>query len=430
MIAAQAAFRCILACSCLSSALLSISCIQPKNYHQNKSTILYQFPNNDYFKGGQAYEAFIEFDERGRGFSNGINQVEETLKLIDNLKKGNHDKVIVIVFVHGWKNNASEDSGNMWGFRRVLDEVASQQVEPRPPVIGVYLGWPGASANVGKFFTFWSRHRVAEAVAKGDITGVLEKILIHTKGPDFDGPSYAVLVGHSFGGLIMEQAAINILTDFLDKVNLPEKGGERLPPADLMVVLNEAGAADQARPFLVRLLKEKIEFTKDGEPHPLLLSLTSAGDLATKLAFPGGQFVSTEKPSKWTIYNNPPDPFGLASSRPYYYLTAANTVALQSHEITNTPSNEAIVNIPAVDGRDYFVVRKGGATNTTPYWIIQIPQVFIPDHGSVFRPEVIALLRAFLVRNGVMAPLPKERALLENLRVPSPTRPKLRKKPE
>lgn len=391
-------------------SLLSISCVAPKDYHPQVSVFQYQFPMDEdcYFAGSRAYEAFIELDEEGKLYkeSDGTpRQVVRAINLIHDLKAtAKAQSVIVVVFVHGWKNNASDASGNMWGFRRILDEIAYQAPEPKPPVIGIYVGWPGASARVGKFFTFWNRQGVADTIGTGEIDGVLERILKETKGERFDGPSYAVLVGHSFGGLIMEKAAIRILKKYIDSVQETEFS----PPADLMVLLNEAGPATQARDFLLFLMEKKISYELNGQPRPLLLSMTSTGDLATKLAFPGGQAISSKKPKKWGKYPQP-DPFGFESNQPYYYLTAGNFVALQSHEILESTSPSALIRVPDVGGRDYFVVPKTSAPNTTPYWIMQIPQVFVPDHGSIFRTEVISLLRAFLSLNRIMPEQTKRR---------------------
>jgi hypothetical protein len=53
---------------------------------------------------------------------------------------------VVVVFIHGWKNNADRDerhrNGNVVGFEGVL-EYLRQSVYPQSPVIGIYIGWRG-----------------------------------------------------------------------------------------------------------------------------------------------------------------------------------------------------------------------------------------------------------------------------------------------
>jgi hypothetical protein len=61
--------------------------------------------------------AYIEFDDMGQAFKRG--QIDAAEKMIQNQNPDNGD-VVIILFIHGWKNNASDESGNVPGFRRFL----------------------------------------------------------------------------------------------------------------------------------------------------------------------------------------------------------------------------------------------------------------------------------------------------------------------
>ena len=56
--------------------------------------------------------------------------------------------LLMVVFVHGWKHNASFDDENVKMFRTNLTELAEieRRLNPRPRrVAGVYVGWRGLS---------------------------------------------------------------------------------------------------------------------------------------------------------------------------------------------------------------------------------------------------------------------------------------------
>ncbi len=45
--------------------------------------------------------------------------------------------------------------------------------------------------------------------------------------------------------------------------------------------------------------------------------------------------------------------------------------------------------------------RIDGALNTTPYWIMQLPQAFVPDHSQVFQDYLLTLIGAVDSRAGL-----------------------------
>ncbi len=411
------------------AALCLNGCIRAQNYHppQTKSTFYYQFRSADpnysgkhppgqsydqYFHDSKAYEAYVEFDARGsvyRDKENQTVQLNAALALIKRVKNPDGkpaQKIALYVFIHGWKNNASEDSGNVWGFRRFLSDIAYQHCDE--PVIGVYIGWPGASLKGDAFLSFWNREPVADNVGNNeDLTNALRAILQAAKGTAYaDHDSTAVVIGHSFGGIVLERAATKLIREQLDQPNPAAES-----PADLFVLVNEAGAGAIARPFLMDLAAKGVTYNDShGNPHPLLLSMTSTGDVATKLAYPGGEFLSFNRPA--TENYSPPDRFGQESTLPYNLLTAANTIALQSHQIVPFISNAACdLNIKLTAKASYCMNPVcQDRLNQTPYWIMQLPQVFVPDHSSVFQGNLLKLISAVLEESGVTSCGPRTKA--------------------
>ncbi len=402
-------------------AVLALSsCVASQEYRKAQSVYLYQYPSRaPGVPGAKATLCFIEFNDQGAMFDSGeLDRALSTIRLrqkqeaqqIASASQG----IVVVLFIHGWKNNASEDSGNVWGFRAELEDIASRAGRP---VVGIYIGWRGASTNqaLASNFTFGDRMAAAGRVGSSPaLTNALYAIMRTTKGDDFKGASSCILVGHSFGGLILERALTQPLLDMLKQSEGELAGRGIVPPADLIVLLNEAAPGLQAKPLLDYMMEKKLVLVgDDGREHPLLLSITSTGDVATKFAFPGGRFF--QLPGQKLQKYNPVDEFGLASEKPYFLLTAANTIALQSHEFVDQ-ANKAKPGAPewppyltvTVDGTTYDLdsIPKPTRSNITAYWLMQLPQLVVPDHSTVFRPELATLLGVFLEQRRLMAPAP------------------------
>jgi hypothetical protein len=391
----------------------SNACIRPESYRPgNLSTVAFEIPaphsrntvlyNHD---GGKqvVYEAYIEFDSSGHLFDEG--QLTRAVNMIQALKHpadGPERPVSMFLFVHGWKNNASESSGNVWGFRDTLYRQASKL--GTEPAIGVYIGWPGDVTRVGKFFSFWNRESVANSVGGGELDGVLTKLLTAVKGANYSPnpgvrPSTAILIGHSMGGLVLERSAIRLIREQLAKyptnASIPA-------PADLILLLNEAGPSSQARPFLLELLQDQVKYqSADSQSQlPLLVAMTSDGDAATKIAFPGGEYISPNRPKTLKFQTDAPDPFGLSTTLPYNLLSPANTVALRSHEIVQIASQTNACLVSTTVHKRIYCVKPldSKPANTTPYWIMPLPQIFVPDHSTIFRREMAQLVDDFVYR--------------------------------
>jgi hypothetical protein len=125
--------------SLVSSILLLLAgCVVPQNYHAGLTsvqTLDYSHSNPKlpkYFAPSTFDEAYIEFDAPGKAFD--PTQTTAAVTKIQTLNAKNTKQMLLMIFVHGWKNNASEASGNVWGFRRMLNREAEQVHQCRPDV--------------------------------------------------------------------------------------------------------------------------------------------------------------------------------------------------------------------------------------------------------------------------------------------------------
>src|SRR5690349_8169287 len=93
-----------------------------------------------------------------------------------------HGGVVTMVVIHGWKNNASDDSDNVPGFRRFLQEFQMQFKKTK--LVGVYLGWRGGVTNAAviKEFTYWNRRDTATYIPGSNMSEALLRVALATKG--------------------------------------------------------------------------------------------------------------------------------------------------------------------------------------------------------------------------------------------------------
>jgi len=79
-------------------------------------------------------------------------QTRRTIELIQQAKADTNGAAIVLLYIHGWKNNANDappdEYKDVEKFKTALDAVAAQvsrRAEKRrlPPLVGIYIGWRG-----------------------------------------------------------------------------------------------------------------------------------------------------------------------------------------------------------------------------------------------------------------------------------------------
>lgn len=410
----------------------------------------------------------IEFDDQGELWR--PKQLDDTLQLIagassrDPADPAKDREALVVVFVHGWKNNASpmnEAKKNLGSFKKVLAQLAlAEQARGagenlrRRPVVGVYLSWPGSTLNVPVIdnFSFFGRKNAAERVARVSFSHAIQRIVSWVKGSKSErrgNPrSVIAVVGHSFGGLIVENTLLRTLT--IETNDFSEFA------ADLAVLVNPANEAILARQF-VHALKgappHHVEIGGRQVSAPLIVSVTSVGDGATGTVFPMAMAIkSTTKRMRSYNQGEP----GIAKQRFYYTHTPGHSTApaqLYSHSLscpfspkaagcigadisseeyenrllsmasTLLAGRKTIFPAPAVElgpcsrgietskgyecidrlsfmgpatGEIYTLDRDERSDNQTGYWILEMPVSIVPDHSEIFQSELASLLAAFI----------------------------------
>ena len=376
---------------------------------------------------GDDYDlAFVEYSERGNVFNR--DHLNDVLRKLENHARD--DGVITIVFVHGWTHNAKqskekdETDSNLRDFKEVLELLSKNNILFNRKLVGVYVGWRGASIEWPylDLTTFWDRKSVATEVGKGGVTELLFELsrIDRIKSKNTHQLSNVfVTLGHSFGGAIVLSALAEALNDKIvsQQLEQPIQG-----IGNGIILLNPAIEANQALTLVESTLNRKFL----NHQQPLLISISSDADRATHYAFPIGQSLGTlftwrqtDLQRDYYIDRNTGQPIEMREE----YLdssTVGNFAPFLTHrlEMNTQPINckqpyptkqqlkdnftfDVCGNIP--DGcRDispsripsYAAIK--ALPNNYPLYFIKTNGAFIQDHNDIFNPAVQGFLIALI----------------------------------
>ena len=237
--------------------------------------------------------AFVEFQENGKPFAirelcrpKESNCEDEGYGPVKLTEKTQLDAVLaalnpaapnyVMVFVHGWRNDASIGNANVAEFRQYAahaarfleDRAGSFSNAPEPIVTAIFVGWRGARTDetwlrrklgtfgdwMGAFFavgTLFDRKPVSEAIAPSVLAGLraIESRLKISKSIESlnfvpaNNPNKMIVFGHSLGGDLLITA---LSKDLVKKVQLHTPGTYMQPVlGNLVVLINPAAEASK-----------------------------------------------------------------------------------------------------------------------------------------------------------------------------------------
>lgn len=314
-------------------------------------------------------------------------------------------RMIVMVYVHGWRHNAAETDTDYRHFRDLVHRTA-QAADRKSPVIGIYIGWRGQSLDLPglEFLTFWSRHGAAKRVAGIRMSEVISQLMHTTKGNG--GRSRFIIIGHSFGGRVVEtvlaQSMVSVLVD-----NEEAAGGSPRAPFDLAILMNTASEARQTFQFIEAL--NSIGLVGPAGDDPLVLGITSSSDWATGAAFPAGRLVPVFASALFGGMRRDreagePGSILQARSNGERYpgqihqsmWTAGHMWFLRSHELVEDAQDRGRVLIrPLAKGSDG---QPAQPWNDTPYWVVHEPTgKIIRGHNGIWDdPRLVACLQGYI----------------------------------
>ena len=334
--------------------------------------------------------SFVEFSERGNMFDRNIYQ-----DVLDEIKsEASKDGVLVVVFVHGWKHNASPSDPNVVDFRNTMKLLARSKLRGTRSVHGVYVGWRGLSLHGlgSENLTYWGRKYAAEEIGRGGVTDLLLGLeAITGKIHDLDNKNLLVVVGHSFGGAVVLSSLNDVL---LDRMNayLGNIKGPYPAFGSGVILLNPAIEADQI--FQLKELSHRIGEDRVNRAKPLHV-VSSKGDTATTTPFFFGQALGTGLGSnQQTIERDFDNKHYRFSEFSLDTVTVGNYLRFRTDNLTRdneldrwTVSSTCTGNVAGVHDPDTAPIP---CNANDPIAFVYTSPDFIHDHNDVFNLEVIA----------------------------------------
>ncbi len=222
----------------------------------------------DYTSAGLHY---LEYKEIGEKFD------PMQLEVINRAIAASNKPVYLVIYVHGWHNNASIDptdrSLDTTGFPYLLARRSFQK--PDMNVIGVYIGWRGEETKSipQTILSLEKRAKVADAIGnKGYVKNDIESLVNNVNMNNSLGRS--LIIGHSLGGRLLSRAFMEDLQQTKSVKDWP------LGSNSLLVTLNSAISADAFNKVYENMPSPDPKSGMELQ-RPLWLNLTSKDDYAT-----------------------------------------------------------------------------------------------------------------------------------------------------
>ncbi len=175
----------------------------------------------------------VEFDDQGM-----LRNSRQLLDIKAALDSRPRERPLLLVFfAHGWFNDATPRNQNLSDFRRLLDELRKSNQKTGGAtypheIMGIYLAWRGASLpktglagldTALGLASFGSRKHAAERVGRLSCTeAVLTLAATARLQPAAKKAGFyekrnnvrTIVVGHSFGGLLIERAFVQAMLGY------------------------------------------------------------------------------------------------------------------------------------------------------------------------------------------------------------------------
>jgi hypothetical protein len=423
----------------LLGVLLLSSCVENRPYRLKLSrNEIYeskfpgqQEPTKTLESAGRKFRlSFVEFDEKGDFWD------RAQLAIAGSAIKRADKPVLLVVFIHGWHHNAADrpaggkNPGDVETFQCLLSQLAASESTSGLEVHGVYLGWRGRLVQGPlDYLTFLGRKGAAARVAGTPVTETIFELIRQARRRS-PSESKAVVIGHSFGALVLEKAMAQAVAGSVLAQDAQTRGGTFNAPADLILLVNSAAESIYAKEMsdMFRAVGHRGHIRPD---RPLFVSMTSESDSATSGWFPFGTFLPNlfaRRHYDWgeergTTSND-------VSQHEYLTRTPGHNKLLSTHRIVSVGSapirkasrpecsgnNRAFEeNLSDPQGltfrtstpsqsEDYEWWRFAALPERklTPYWVMHVPKSIIHQHAPIFTPEGCALMAAlFRITNPI-----------------------------
>lgn len=368
-------------------------------------------PAPSFETGGGFTVNYIEFRDDGSFYQ--PRQLEDALAQIDKAYEANR-WALVIVYIHGWKNNDSPANTDVAKFKDTLltqlgSEYSRGGSRETPPVVGIFIGWRGLTFTIEPFrtFSYWPRRTVARRLGQKGVYDAMGSIV--NRVSKHRQEEWLLFAGHSFGSRVLENAADSVeegRAGFMeaDRRVRFRKGGLSAPnrplaPADLILYINAATSSAVSRRVIKELKTDCAGQTVDPicRGKPLYFAVTSWADIATGIIMPVANLV-----------------FPALKSDGLHLISAANTPWLHTDRL---PDKIACAGLPSPapkecapnDGVDfcfetaaqkcYEVRRVHPDKPAPPFWVMNVGPSVMASHGDIWNESVLNMVTSVVREN-------------------------------
>jgi dienelactone hydrolase/pimeloyl-ACP methyl ester carboxylesterase len=334
-------------------------------------------PTNSVFDFPDYSLAIVEFDDQGRCYDRG--QMEGLARKLVELSASD---AIILLFVHGWKHDGRIDDDNLTRFREVAERIATEEkATPAPvPVLAIFAAWRGLSLyGLGvENLTFWGRKQAGLLVAMGAPRELFGRVRRFREARlQAGGAPLVVMVGHSFGGMIVYAALAQSL------IEAAAMDGNVLVPsiADLVLLVNPAFEAARYLP-IHDLVKARGEGGFTRNQRPVFVSVTARNDWATGIAFAAGMATARL----------------LENTRGYeerqaLIRTMGHLAWMRTHELSLRGPSEATGEV----GRAQL--RRIRFSENNPFWVVGATPEVINGHNGIWQQPFIDFVQSLILNH-------------------------------
>ncbi len=399
----------------------SANCTKDLKVDQSKScgdSYYYEIKNDN----SDAEIAIVEFDDQGYFMGNRL-----PYEIIKQKISNTHSEsgALVVVFAHGWKHNADKEDSNLINFEKMLlkmDEIDKELCKNSScrnrKTIGVFLAWRGLSATKEPFkeLSFWNRKKAAHQVGSdGAVTLLADLDRINTRVKPANGSSTnrLILIGHSFGGVIIYSATKQRL---LESIANRREGSNSVDAsvADQIILINPAFEAARYH----NIFEEINSLDFPSSQKQILSIFTSESDTATKKWFKRGRTLS----SLFTKYNKEyDDPDYKKNKTQDSGQKSADRTAIghfekyQTHELTLEDTKDIDLKKLKCDWQDFITGKSPqshwDAGNTrlkriekseyefpihNPFIIVKVEKDLIKNHTEIWGDDFVNFLYTYV----------------------------------
>jgi hypothetical protein len=307
---------------------------------------------------------------------------------------------LIVLYIHGWMHSAADGDENLDQFNRLIKNLGDSQRDKQ--ILGIYVTW-NASTGYAFFdyFSFWSRQRIADRITQSAVVAKIVGTIGNVRGISGKRDHF-VAIGHSFGARMLF-AAVNAPL-VIDTEHAYPKPNTHVyqtirGPADVVLLLNPA--FESARYASIDSFMRNEETFAKNQP-PLLITVSTNNDWATRVAFPAGQMLglSFDERALTTLGNY--EPYYTHSLRPsdescaaggsfdlteqFYVPPLGPDLGLCLRRDTTSHFDLRIAKTDRIKDPYGWSIVDPEKQKYNPFLLVHTTKAVIDNHGGIWRP--------------------------------------------